>query len=376
MPANNAVETISTMFKACIARGEYAAGSEFYSVRKLSETYNVSHVTADRIIRQLVSDRYLDARPYRPPLVRGVPTEMPRLFGVVYYDDPNVRQHPHFQRLIQGLSRRQSERGHQLQLVPVTENEHQQLWDFLDCAGSDRELGLFIVALPLPIEKITELRDRQIPIVSLNESESIKRMGWPTIYYDSITAVEQAVDYLVERGRTKIKGVIGAPRRPGVITAVTSAFLDRLQKHGLQATLDVTESLGGWSAFYGKQATEKLLQRWGKDEIDGLLVIDDINALGAAQALREAGVELPGEMSLIAIGSLMADAFGANFTTIDVQTSKFAATAVKMLEQVCNGDSHAGRWVPIPPRLIVREKLQAEHAAVLSDPFVSDDLLI
>jgi LacI family transcriptional regulator len=93
-------------------------------------------------------------------------------------------------------------------------------------------------------------------------------------------------------------------------------------------------------------------------QLDGVFAVEDFTALGAMQALKEAGKQMPHDVALIGFAN---EAFGAFITpslsTVDQQTIKMGEQAAQLFFQLSKEDHFYGskpKKVVLDPVLIYR----------------------
>lgn len=147
---------------------------------------------------------------------------------------------------------------------------------------------------------------------------------------DDIAAAECAIDYLYEQGHRRI-GIIGG----GVVYSHTSSqrfngCMKSFQKHGLQFEQDrqfATARFGFKSAYH---AMEELLEK--NQDLTAVFAMSDVMAVGAIRALKDHGLDVPGDISVIGFdGILLADYYNPKLTTIRQQYKMLAKRSVEIL---------------------------------------------
>jgi LacI family transcriptional regulator len=129
------------------------------------------------------------------------------------------------------------------------------------------------------------------------------------------------------------------------------AFLDRalpipyhLVEHG-NLTLD-----GGY------EACKRLLER--KDTFSAIFCVDDITAIGAMKALREAGYKVPEDISLIGFDCIsLGEHVTPALSTIRIDTEAMGAIALKILVARANDPDSPGLTTLIGAQLLQRDTI-------------------
>jgi DNA-binding LacI/PurR family transcriptional regulator len=168
---------------------------------------------------------------------------------------------------------------------------------------------------------------------------------------DNIGGARSAVDLLVSRGRTRLATITG----PDDMTAAIdrrNGFEVGLAGHGLRGygCADGDFSLEG-----GRRAMRELLA--AAPELDAVFVANDLMALGALQALADAGRSVPGDVAVVGFDdSPLAAAARPAVTTVRQPIVAMGETlATLLLATVEQGEPVAP--VVMPTELVVRESV-------------------
>ena len=175
---------------------------------------------------------------------------------------------------------------------------------------------------------------------------------WPAI--DSVTNDDRAgarlvVDHLVSLGHRRIAHVDGgrgagaADRRNG--------FLTRMRRHGL--TSDAVVVPGAFTEEGGAAGVDQLLEESKRPT--AVFVANDLAAVGALRVLRDRGLEVPGDVSVVGYDNVsIAGLDHVDLTTIEQPRREMGAEAVRLLLDRLDGGRGQSRHVVIPPTLVVR----------------------
>ena len=201
-------------------------------------------------------------------------------------------------------------------------------------------------------EHLRPLLERNIPVVRL-EGRAQELGSWPldTLYIDSVGGAQTAVGYLIGRGHGRIGMIVGSKgpgpaRLLGYRQALTAAGLPVLE--GLIQAGDFTEQ-GGY------QAMQALLSL--SPQPTAVFAANDLMAMGALVALREAGMAVPEDMAVIGFDDIpAARLMRPSLTTITLFQDKLGRRAAEMLLERLDGSAlEGGRCEESPYQLIIRE---------------------
>jgi LacI family transcriptional regulator len=156
-------------------------------------------------------------------------------------------------------------------------------------------------------------------------------------------------NYLIERGRRRIATISGPTnmrsaidRHEGWVDAVTAA--------GLPADLVVR---GDYTRAGGVAGMRELLKR--EPHLDGMFVASDLMAQGAIAVLREHGLRVPDDVSVVGFDDSSAATSGdVGITTVRQPSREMGREMARMLLALLSGEPVTRERI-MPTRLVVRE---------------------
>ena len=239
--------------------------------------------------------------------------------------------------------------------VLIDQTDGQAAREELVLAGIRSHLIDGVIFSPLASGR-SQLRDRTdtVPMVLLGERIS----GGSTdhVGIDNVGAAKAAVLHLASLGRTRI-AAIGTQRKKGTGTSQLRA---KGYRGGLKAAgLPLDESLVMMAASYhradGHQAMLRLLQR--PDPPDAVFCFNDLLALGALHALREKGLDVPGDVAVVGFDDIEECSYSSpTLTTIRPDKARIAQLAVEILAaRMTQTKAEEPGDVRAPYELVVRE---------------------
>ncbi|WP_026555448.1 LacI family DNA-binding transcriptional regulator [Arthrobacter sp. 35W] len=160
----------------------------------------------------------------------------------------------------------------------------------------------------------------KLPIVTINREVD----GIPSVILDTPTATNQALDHLISLGHTKIAYIAGPDA-----SMSSHRRWQALEPAALERNVEVRK-LGPFAprTHSGAAAADAAVHSGATAAI----VFNDLIAIGMLQRLRERGVAVPADMSIVGCD----DIFGADFcspplTTVTAPVEQAGRTAVTML---------------------------------------------
>jgi LacI family transcriptional regulator len=181
-----------------------------------------------------------------------------------------------------------------------------------------------------------------------------------SILPDEAQGAQLAIEHLWEIGRRQFAHITG-PADFEAVRARESAMRQTLAGHGL--TLPEHRVLSGpWQERWGYTAANFLFDH--DSTVDALFCGSDQLARGAIDALRERGVRVPDDVSVVGFDNWepIATSSRPALTTVDMNLVELGRYAGESLMALISGDMRSG-IVRMPCRLIVRESSQVTSQA-------------
>lgn len=180
------------------------------------------------------------------------------------------------------------------------------------------------------------------------------------VTHSNSESLQMALNYLFDNGHTKI-GYLGVKETPG-----TSFFTSRKQKFiEILSSRDCFRPEWVLESEHGKDRVERgyiTMKEWiaqGKELPTAIFCANDPIALGALNALHEADIDVPGQISIVAHdGSYPTQYSTPPLTTIDVHPFQMGMEALNvLLERISNGRT-ISKKVMFFPELIERASVR------------------
>lgn len=160
-----------------------------------------------------------------------------------------------------------------------------------------------------------------------------------------------AAEHLLSLGRRQLAHIAGNGREGG---ERQSGWLEGLKSAGVTAVGGV---LGDYSQASGRTAIHKILERVGRDGLDGVFLAGDAMAAGALSALRQAGLRVPEDVAVVGFDDAeFAAMLEPPLTTVRQPASAMGAAAARLLLQ--SYDLHRAGENRVKPEEIPRHCLE------------------
>ena len=200
----------------------------------------------------------------------------------------------------------------------------------------------------------TEFRELGVPgVIITNNAEDLHLPGLSSVCIDDRRAAARAVETLISLGHKKI-AVIGGQRQYSDICAMRwKGVLDALGAHGLTIDPEQDYATVYFSPEGGCTGATELLRR-GR-EFTAIFAMSDLMAIGAFRALKDRGLEVPGDVSVIGFDGLpVGEYLVPRLTTVDQPTAAMAQRGLALLLDAIENGAPA-RHEAVPFTLLYRE---------------------
>lgn len=256
--------------------------------------------------------------------------------------------YPAFERGIQDTVNRY---GYDL-VMYNTDGKVEQERKCLDSLLQGRVDGVVGVFFHMRTNDLTALIEQQIQVVRLEAMP--KRPGElpiDNIYVDNAAAAKTAVELLIHQGHSRI-AMLTSQEGPARFREM--GYQEALTAHGIEAT-NAMMSSGAYSEDGGYTAMQNLLQRG--DRPSAVFAANDLMAMGAMIAIREAGLSIPRDIAIVGFDDIPAAklVFPALTTVAQFQHALGQRAAEMLLERLNGQVENRGRSIEMPYHLIERD---------------------
>lgn len=264
--------------------------------RVLNNSQDVSDATRERVMKAI---RELQFRPNRT--AKSLAQRSTRTIAVAV---PTFTT-PFHNELLKGVRDRLDEADIDLLLCDLDwEAPRATLLNFLERGAMD---GLILAGLPVDEETGEDLLTLGAPVVLIGSQ-------WPPLdsfYWDEEPGVKLAINHLIEQGHTRI-GMITTPHDNRLRNARVNGYQEALDEAGIEfdealVAHGQTRKHDGFSEESGYEAMQELLEL--EDSITAIFASSDVQAIGAWQAIREAGYEVPDDFGLVGYDDIKVSRF-------------------------------------------------------------------
>jgi LacI family transcriptional regulator len=285
-------------------------------------------------------------------MARALKTRRSFAIGMLIPDITN----PFFPPVVKGAEDSLAGAGYTLVLANTDNDEAKERLQLSGMLQSQVD-GLLMATARRRGASVEQLRSGPVPMVLVNRT--IDRGGVSAVIPDDLGSMRLAVRHLHELGHRRI-GHVAGPADTSTGSRRARGFTEAMRDLGLPPGRMVRARL--FNEQEGRRAAAALLER--EPELTAIVAANDLLALGTLDAAAEAGLDCPGDLSVIGVNDVpLADRLQPPLTTIRVAEYDLGRQAARLLLAHIEDPERRAETVVTAPELIVRGSTAAPPAA-------------
>lgn len=328
--------TIKDVSKRC--------GYSITTVSKALNNYTDISVSTKKLILDLCEEMG-----YVPNLsARSLVTQKSYTIGIVFEEITGVGlQHPLFSKMLESFKNSVEAQGYDIMFL--SNNMGQNNGSYLEHSKRKQVEGILILCGEFNSKEMKSLYKSDIPLMLVDfVHEKVSN-----ITSNNIQGVDQAVKYLKDLGHTKIADIyggeylyIGQHRR--------DAWQRAMKKYDLEIAEEYEVSGEMFSKENGYEAMKHILAL--DDRPTAVFCASDMLAVGAINAIKEAGLSVPEDFSIIGFDGVdIGQMISPRLTTIRQNTVKMGKIAANNILQMIKDKRRMTETITVDTYLITGE---------------------
>lgn len=321
------------------------------TIYDVAQAAGVSHQTVSRFLKGFEGIRpetrekvvrALDELGYRPNLTaRSLKSGRSHRIGALTHELSNVGP----SRVAEGASAAAREHGYVLDLVSLDAADPRAIEESLELITQHSLAGVLALSSTDEMTRAFETTAFRVPVFI--EAELDDAHGNPRSALTRV-GVPALIEHLAGLGHRRFLHIAG----PSIWSAARNrilAYHAELDARGLQSSGVLP---GDWSARSGYRAIADMTEL---PDVTAVVAANDQTALGAMLALKERGVRIPEDISVVGIDDIPeAEYFDPPLTTVRIDfEAQGRASVLKLIAQI-EGHAPPAPVVVPPPQLMVR----------------------
>ena len=279
-------------------------------------------------------------------IARSMSSQRTRTLGLVTYDFGE-----HGPAIILGSAQNVARAHGYYLMVSSIEGEVSAIAEQISRLDSWRVDGIFI-AVAAGGDWYRNLVDHlqlHIPVVWLEGAALAPNLN--SVGVDNVRGGELAAEHLLALGHQRI-GLISGPREWLATQQRERGWRQALARAGIEPNGNVAAS-ADWATGGGYEAAQRLLDLY--PGLTALVAQNDHLAVGALRALRERGLRVPEDVSVIGYDDMAVSAYlEPPLTTVRQDLAEVGRVAIRLLIEASE-DPGLSRQITVTPQLIVRQ---------------------
>lgn len=324
------------------------------TIYEVAEKAGVSTATVSKIVnhkgrisettRQHVLQIMKDLN-YRPSsLAACLTTKKTATIGLLIPDIAN----PYFGEVARLFDTACRQKGYMLIICNTNDVENKARED-IELLVQKRVDGIIIACNINKQETIESLIQFKIPIIQFSAEMLDAKIN--TINVDEYLGTYTAVEYLINLGCRNICFIGG--RGIGRKSNKTRAYYDAIKKYGLDPMEKNTNERNS-DIFGSLNEVEKILRSAG--EVDGIFACSDLIGVGALQAAKALGFQVPHQLKVIGFdNTILSELSSPRLSVVSQPIHEMVVKAVDLLLENMKSSEGEIKKIKFPPKLILRE---------------------
>lgn len=263
-----------------------------------------------------------------------------------------VTDTPFFSSLIEGIEKECRAQGYELLVshISIMDRDHKET---IAGMNNDHSSGMLLLATEMIQEDLELFSNYRNPLVLLDSCFRYGRFN--SVLINNEDAVFRATSYLIENGHKKI-GYISSSAYINNFYYRQQGYFDALNQNGVNVKNEYLLSVGPtMESAYRDMST---LLNNNKDIPTAFFADNDTIAFGAMRALKEKGIKIPNDVSIIGFDDMpFCEITSPRLTTVKVYKQEMGSVAVKRLVKLMNERDTLVQKIQIETELVIRDSV-------------------
>jgi LacI family transcriptional regulator len=227
----------------------------------------------------------------------------------------------------------------------------------------DRSMDGLILIAPVSSKKRLTAVAHTVPTVVVGRHGASP--AYDSVTDDDVAGAGLVVDHLVEHGHRRIAHIEHHETDPVRLAEMPNAqraqgYRDAMRAHGLSDEIDIAST--SYTQEGGYLGAKELLAR--PQRPTAIFAGADIVALGAMEAIAQAGLTIPGDISIVGYDNSALAAFApVSLTSVDQDGRQMGADAARLVVSRIGERDRRTAQVKLSPTLVVRRTTAAPTGA-------------
>ena len=265
-----------------------------------------------------------------------------------------------FSSVINGIQDLVNDTGYQL-IISQTEESNEKEKEILEAMSRVRVDGFLVspTSETHDAQHFNKLVDNGTPLVIFDRD--CAGFNADKVLVDDYDGAFQAVEYLIKTGCRRIVHITG-PSNLSISTHRLNGYLDALKKYHIPKEDQLIFNVKGFTPEFGVEAAKAMMEL--RQLPDAIFAINDGIAIGAMYVIKEAGIQIPNQISVVGFDDEPHSSyFIPPLTSVWQPVYDMGLLSARILLSKLKGEKPAEtRYEMLKPELIIRassRKLQS-----------------
>lgn len=224
--------------------------------------------------------------------------------------------------------------------------------DLLNTEFARRVAGLIVANDgDIPPQAVIQLKASNVPVVLIESY--IEGHALPTVVGDNFMAGYKIARHMLEQGHQKIAILKGPMKYSSLVDRLRGCMAAMAEANLILPAAWMPEPVPGHPLKGYIQMKEILMQR---EHPTAVIAISDKTAFGAMEAIREAGLSIPGDIAIGSIDNTIESGYTRPpLTTVHIPKYEIGVVAMRKLHRLIEGDETISVKSVVYSELIVRD---------------------
>jgi DNA-binding LacI/PurR family transcriptional regulator len=313
--------------------------------RVLARELGISYMTIRKAIDNLVGEGVLVRIPSQGTYVNRAKKGKERTRNIGFYLDKSIESgitSPYYSMVFSEIESAATKCGYSLMYFS----------DFVDLIspGTIKKIdGVIISCFPRLEDKIHEIKDN-VPVLVIGNGSYDKSI--PSVVTDNFNAFVEPIEHLCSLGHTRI-GYISGLHDSDIGLHRLKGFEIAKQRNGLAQDKELVYE-GDYSYESGAKGAMQLFEL--SEPPTAIMCGNDTMAIGAIKAIRESGLQIPQDVSVIGFDDIaVASEIHPPLTTVAAPVKEIAVNSVRMLTSMIERRPLKEKHLALSTNLVVRQ---------------------
>lgn len=260
----------------------------------------------------------------------------------------NTISNPFFSKAVTGIRHIADKMGY-LIMICNTEADIKKEVEFLNLLRYRQADGAIIITQEMDQKGLEEI-DANFPIVQCFEYHDSSKLSYVSI--DNERAAYEAVSYLISIGHKNI-GFVGCDSSYPSAKQREQGYVSALK----EAKIELNDSLmirGNYGFKSGYECGKKFMEL--DQRPTAIFAISDMQAIGVIRALKNCGVRVPEDISVVGFDNIaFSEIYDPSLTTVSQPAYKIGSRAMSLLVSRIKDEKYKTQHILLKHNLIIRE---------------------